>query len=141
MIDWKEDGEKIDFILNNFIIHEGDMELALAIQPNLFLSAGLLVAKMKNMEQWNKWALEEVKARISLDVRTNPEKYNLIKITEDTIKSVVDIHHEVIQCKNDYLASKYKLDIAEMILSAVFSRAKIVEEINKIRTLKMQFGG
>lgn len=63
--------------------------------------------------------LDLVKAELSLDIRSNPDKYKLPKTTEDTINAAVTVHDRTKVAQQELFDSKKELDDLEAILSAL----------------------
>lgn len=63
--------------------------------------------------------LDLVKAELSLDIRSNPDKYKLPKTTEDTVNAAITVHDKTKVAQQELFDSKKELDDLEAILSAL----------------------
>ena len=83
--------------------------------------------------------LEHVKAKKDLDIRKNPEKYELGKLTEKTIESTITIDKEVLESQDDLNKIKKVeievqknvnlLQVAERVIGE--QKKKSLEELTK----------
>jgi len=89
-------------------------------------------AEMKREVDEAKERLEVGKATIEMDIRANPDKYGLSKVTESAIQSVMVLQDEYRQLMKEYIDAKYEADIAIGAVRAVDQRKSALEELVRL---------
>ncbi len=97
-------------------------------QPKLYHTyAMILVEARKALEQAK--ADQELKfAKLELDVRKNPTKYGLAKVTEGSIEKTVTIQDEYQDVVRTVIKAKYRVDKAQVDVTTLDHRKKALEK-------------
>ena len=99
-------------------------------QPDLCMQAGELAAELKATAKRAKLAVEEAKAEVNRDARTNPESYGIEKVTEAAIGAAILINHEVQFASRAAIDAELEADKASTLAHAFDHRkSMIVEEV------------
>jgi len=76
--------------------------------------------------------LEITKARIEMEVRSNPEKYELPKVTEGAIQSAIILQKEYQEIVQEYTNAKYENDVAIAVVRAIDQKKTALENLVKL---------
>lgn len=86
-------------------------------------------AEMKRAVDEAKERLEMGKAQIEMDIRADPDKYGLSKVTEGAIQSTMVLQEEYQQLSKEYIDAKYESDIAQGAVRSVDQRKTALQEL------------
>ncbi len=89
-------------------------------------------ADMKKAVDEAKERMEIGKARLEMDIRSNPEKYDLGKITESAIQSTITLQSEHQELVQEYIDAKYESDVATGAVRAIDQRKTALEELVRL---------
>lgn len=64
-------------------------------------------------------ALKYEEARLSIDIRTNPINYGMAKVTEDTVKALIQVQQSYIDAQNAAIAAKSQLAESRAVVDAL----------------------
>lgn len=64
-------------------------------------------------------ALKYEEARLSIDIRTNPVNYGMAKVTEDTVKALIQVQQSYIDAQNAAIAAKSQLAESRAVVDAL----------------------
>lgn len=106
-------------------------------QPRLMLKYGQIAAEAKNTADNLKEALDSFKAGLDLDIRKEPEKFGIAKITEGAIQSAIlqdDKHKEL---SEELANARYEAEMAKVASMAISTRKDALE--NLVRLFGMQY--
>jgi len=95
-----------DLTIDEFALDEAWVE-----HVNLYVKYANLASEAKRDCDLAKEKLEHVKAQLSLDIRDNPKKFGLEKITEGTISAVIEIEPDHIEANRAFIKTKYRQDV------------------------------
>ena len=99
-------------------------------QPSLVEKWGTRWAEARDKERRGKRNLEIVYAEIEKEVRSNPEDYNIEKITENAVRSAVVISKKYNDIYNEHLDSCKEVDLMGVARDTIADkRASIDGEI------------
>ncbi len=76
--------------------------------------------------------LEYVEAEVSLDIRNNPAKYNLDKITEDVVNKATVVAKKTRQAQQAVIDAKFAMDKALADVTTLDHRKKALEDLVKL---------
>lgn len=68
-------------------------------------------------------------AELSLSIRKDPEKYNLLKITEDSVEKTVTVQKEFQQAVDKVIECRHKVDTLEAAVDSLEHRKKALENL------------
>lgn len=64
-------------------------------------------------------ALKYEEARLSIDIRQNPINYGMAKVTEDTVKALIQVQQSYIDAQNAAIAAKSQLAESRAVVDAL----------------------
>ena len=64
-------------------------------------------------------ALKLVEAHLNIDIRTNPIDYGMAKVTEDTVKALIQVQQKYIDAQDAFLAAKSELLASRAVVDAL----------------------
>lgn len=102
-----------------FQIDRQNLDEELATQPNNFHKAAIRAARASAAVLAAKAALEVVEAEVSLDIRRNPVKYKLDKITDKAIDFMTTLHLSYREALKAFHDARHEEDIAKAAVDAL----------------------
>lgn len=102
-------------------------------QPALRMYWGAKLAEAKADLAEAKANLDVVQAEIDRDIRSDPAKYNLDKITENSIRNVVVVQDRYRKALGALVDAQHSVDVLQSVVSAVDHRKSALEELVKLR--------
>lgn len=117
------------FEITLFDIDQNQLDVEWLKQPKLFFEYAAMLADARAEYEKEKADREVVKARLDLDIRSNPEDYDLDKVTEGAITNVLATQESVITGNEAVLAAKHKLDRLQAAVEALDQRKKALENL------------
>lgn len=76
--------------------------------------------------------LDIVKAELDKEIRNNPEKFGLPKITESAIKSAILVNENHINAKDEYSQAQYELNMAQAAVRAIYAKKDALENLVRL---------
>jgi len=125
-------GEELDRLSEYLEIDLTDFDSSIISQAQLSQEVGDLYAQAKYDYGDTKIDAETLCAAKELDVRANPESYELTKTTEATIHAVVATLPEVISAKKATLASETILLRTKSLYDAFAQKKSMIETEGKL---------
>jgi len=101
-------------------------------QPRMYNRYALASAEARLEYNRAKATLDVTKAETELRVRKNPEKYELTKVTESVIASVVLLDKQCQMAAMSVAEARHDLDVAEAAVSAMDHRKKALEDLVRL---------
>lgn len=101
-------------------------------QPKLFMQYSRHYAQMRRSVDETKQALDVVKAEVDRDIRNDPEKYNIEKVTEGSIQSAILTSKKYKEAYKEYLDAKYESDMAGAAVQAFEHRKVALENLVRL---------
>ncbi len=98
-----------------------------ANQSVLYQEIGEAVAELRFKFKSAKLNFEEKQATLDLNIRFRPEDYNITKITENTIKSVIETDSEIKEEKTKLLVLEKELERWTNLLTAYDQRRSMLK--------------
>lgn len=98
-------------------------------QPGLFMYWAEQAQKIKLEVDLAKFQLESLEAQVSNDIRANPEKFGLEKVTETGIKNAVLLDKRIAKSTKDYLKLRSEADVLAKLVAALEQRKKALENL------------
>lgn len=114
---------------NILAINKYDLDTETATQPGLYKSWAKKACKKRFEYDQAKANHEVLKAKIELEVRRDPEKFNLPKVTEDTIKATVITDKRLIASWDKVLLLKLEASELDILVEALAQRKKSIEDL------------
>lgn len=119
-------------------INESALDLEWLNQPSLTFEYARNAALAEDRRDRAKEALELCKAEIDEDVRKNPSKYKLEKVTDKAIESITMQDKEYKQKNDAYLTAKFELNVANGAMKAIGDMRKAALE-NLVKLIGQQY--
>lgn len=110
-------------------IDEYALEKECRDQPLLYAEIGELYVEAKGEARLAKEAVDFTKAELDSQIRSNPEKYGVIKITEGAISSAVLRNEEYGYKNKDYLDKQQIVDAFQILLSSAEQRKSMLRDL------------
>jgi len=101
-------------------------------QAELMKKYAIHAADTKKEMDEVKERLDITKARIEMNIRTEPEKYGLSKITEGAIQSTILLQDEYQNLAHEYTSAKYENDVAIAVVRAIDQKKTALENLVKL---------
>jgi len=101
-------------------------------QSVLYMDWAERAAEKQLFRDQMKFNLEYVKANLDYQIRSNPEKYGLIKITETSIQSAIISQPEYISARKKLIEAEYDLSLIQSIKEALHHKKKALENLTQL---------
>lgn len=113
----------------DFQIDENNLDKEWMRQPSLYSKYARATADARREMDEAKNKLEVVKAEVSIDVRTNPGRFGLAKITEASLSQVVDCCDQVKEAAAELIESRHHHEVLIAAVGAMDHRKKALESL------------
>lgn len=113
-------------------IDENALDVEFLEQPTLMARYARLLAEARRDRDLAKEALDLTKAEINLDIRDNPDKYNLTKITVDAVEACVLMEDSYKEAVKEYNDANYEVNVLQGVVNAVEHRKSALENLVKL---------
>lgn len=127
-LDYKKDAE----------IDEAALDIEWLNQPVLTMKYARIAAEAELTRDRAKEALELCKAEIDEDIRKNPGKYKIEKVTDKVVEALTLQDKEYQDCNDAYLTAKFNMNVANGALKAIGDMRKAALE-NLVRLQGQQY--
>lgn len=121
-------------------ISEHDLDVEWLEQPRLMIKYGENAARAKREADHAKEAVEVKKAELDRDIRADPEKYGISKITETVVQNTISLQDEYQEAMTKYINAKHEFDMARYAVQAMQDRKEALENLVKLHG-QMYFAG
>jgi hypothetical protein len=113
-------------------IDEGALDVEWLEQPRLMLKYARNAAEARKALDEAKEKLDFVKADLDRKIRTDPEDYGLMKVTEPTVAAAIFTCDEYKEANKDYIQAKFDADIAQGATFAFNARKDALENLVRL---------
>jgi hypothetical protein len=113
-------------------IDENALDVEFLEQPTKVIKYARLLAEARRDRDLAKEALDLTKAEINLDIRDNPEKYNLTKITVDAVEACILMEDRYEQVVKEYNDANYEVNVLQGAVNALEHRKSALENLVKL---------
>ena len=117
---------------DDMYIDENALDLELLDQPTLVIRYSILLAEAKQEQALAKENLELSKAEIDLDIRDNPNKYELQKVTEAAITNVILLEEDYQKAQARFNKATFEVNVLQGAVYAVNDRKSSLENLVKL---------
>ena len=117
-------------------IDEDALDIEWLEQPTLMLKYAQHAALLRSNFDKSKEKLEFVKAKIDKDIRSNPEKYGLEKITDKVVENTTVLQNEYKSALIEFQDLKFENDVASGVIKAVEARKDALENLVRLHGLQ-----
>lgn len=119
------------------LIEPSALDLEWLKQADLMRKYAKHSAEMDKLVDEKKEKLDVEQARIEMDIRSNPEKYGISKLTEGAIQSTMLLQPELQKIRQEFIDAKYESRIAIAAVRAIDQRKTALE--NLVRLLGVSY--
>jgi len=112
------------------------LDIEWAEQPGLMLKYTKIAAEARMELDESKERLGIVKAGVDLAIRSDPEKFGIVKITESAIQSALTLNIEIKGINTKCLKAAYELEMAQGAVRAMDQRKQALENLVKLHGLQ-----
>jgi len=113
-------------------IDEQALDVEWLEQPRITLQYAKWVADLEERKDRAKELVEVMKAELDKDIRSNPDKYGLAKITEGAVQNTIILQPEYREAQEAYIEAKHESDIAKAAMRAVDTKKMALENLVKL---------
>jgi hypothetical protein len=113
-------------------IDEDALDIEWLNQPRLMLKYSKISAEAKMEMLLRKENLDLVKADLDKEIRSDPEKFGIVKITETAVSNTIISHKLYKEANTTYLQAQYEADIARGAVSAVEHKKDALENLVRL---------
>ena len=113
-------------------IDEDALDVELLEQPSLMARYSYKLAEAKRDRDIAKEKLELIKAEINLDIRDNPNKYNLEKATDNAVNAAILMEADYKDAQVDVHQAQFEVDVLQGVINAIDHRKSALEQLVKL---------
>lgn len=113
-------------------IDESALDTEWLQQASLTFKYCQLEADARKAVDDTKAQLDIVEAELDKEIRNNPEKFGLPKITESAIKSAILVNENHINAKDEYSQAQYELNMAQAAVRAIYAKKDALENLVRL---------
>lgn len=113
-------------------IDEGALDVEWLEQPGLMMKYTRVSAQMRMESDLAKERLDVVRAQIDKEIRENPEKFGIEKITETVVLNTIVVDLRYRQKNKEYLEAKYEAELAMGAVRAFEQRKEALENLVRL---------
>lgn len=113
-------------------IDPDSLDVAWLNQPTLYLYYAEQAAKARDVRDKAKQRLDVTQASIGDDIRRNPSKYGLEKVTVDAVANAVIAQPDYTAANDDYLQAKLEADLLQTAVNAFEMRKSALENLVRL---------
>ncbi len=113
-------------------IDETALDIECLEQADLMFKYARAAAEARKVRDKAKERMEVVRAEIDLDIRKNPDKYDLEKVTESAIQNTITTQTRYKKSVNEYLEAKHDAEIISGAVTSVDQRKSMIEALVKL---------
>lgn len=117
---------------DDMYIDENALDVEFLDQPAKVVKYARLLAEARRDKDLAKEALDLTKAEINLDIRDNPEKYGLTKITVDAVEACILMEKRYEEAVKEYNDANYEVNVLQGVVNALEHRKSALENLVKL---------
>lgn len=117
---------------DDIAINEDSLDTEWLNQPRLTYKYSKVLANLEKAKDKAKENVDFVKATIDKDIRLNPEKYDITKITESVVMNAILLHSEYKEAMDLYLEAKFEMKVAFGVVNALQDKKVALENLVKL---------
>jgi len=117
---------------NDIQIRQDELEMEWLDQPSLMFKYAKNAAEMRRLLDLSKEKLDLAKAEIDKEIRTNPEKFGIEKITETVVANSMLATFKYKKANEEFLNAKYEVDVAQAAVVAISQRKDALENLVRL---------
>lgn len=113
-------------------IDETALDVELLRQPELTLRYGHLLAEARLEVSQRKEALEFIRATLDGDIRMNPEKYEIQKITETVVSTTITLQSSFLKKNQELQEAQYEAECYQVAVNALRDKKDALSDLVKL---------
>lgn len=117
---------------DDMYIDEEALDIMLLEHPQLMVKYSQLLSEARMARDLAKESLDLKKAEIDLDIRDDPEKYGLQKITETAVLNTILMEDDFQKSQVKLHKANYEVNILQGVVSAIEARKSALENLVKL---------
>lgn len=117
---------------DDMYIDENALDVEILEQPSLMVKYSQLLAEARRTRDLSKEALDLKKAEIDLDIRDDPAKYDLEKITVAAVEACILMEEEYQTAQKELNDANYQVNVLQGVVSAIDHRKSALENLIKL---------
>jgi len=117
---------------NDIRIDESALDVEWLEQPSLMFKFARMASVAQREMDEAKEAIDVVKAELDIDIRTNPENYDLVKVTEGAITNTILIQQRYTEALVYYNQKKFEYNVIKGSVNAIDARKTALENLVKL---------
>ena len=123
------DGELGQELDKDLDIDKNALDFECIEQPKRFLKWARILSDAIKQRDWAKRRTSIKRSEISVDIRSNPNKYGLDKATEGSVAATLETLPEISQVENDHIDAQRAVNILTSAKEAFEQRKSMVEKL------------
>jgi len=123
--------------LEDIKINESALDIEWLRQPSLVFHYSKIAADQRKHLDKRKERLALIKADLDKEIRSNPEKYKLEKLTETGISNCILTQSEYTEAMADVIDTQYEVNMAQVAVAALQDKRTALE--NLVRLFGQQY--
>jgi hypothetical protein len=117
-------------------IDEAALDIEWLNQPMLMLQYTELAAAARREVDRVKEKISVVRAELDKEIRSDPEKFDILKVTESAISNCILIQKRYTEIQNDLIDAQYDYQMKQGAVQAVEHRKQALENLSKLLGLQ-----
>ena len=113
-------------------IDETSLDLEWLSQAPLMMKYTRHAAMTKQLADVQKEKLDFIKAELDKEIRLEPEKFDIIKITESVVLNSIIIHPRYTDENKKYIETRFEAEVARGAVAAIEQRKTALENLVKL---------
>ena len=113
-------------------IQEDALDFMCLEQPALTVKYSRMLAEARQTRDQAKEALDLVRAELDLQIRDNPEKFKLPKVTEGSIASAILMNKRYQQAQKTLNDANFEVNVLQGVSNAIDHRKSMLEGLIKL---------
>lgn len=113
-------------------IDENSLDIEWIEQPKLMLKYGTTLSDGVRALEFAKEQLEVVRAELDKEIRQNPEKFEIQKITESVVQNTILLQEKYQEQNNKVIEAKHTVDMAKTAVRSMDGKKDALENLVRL---------
>lgn len=113
-------------------IDETMLDVECLDQPKIMLRWTEEQAELQREEELAKERLDLLKAELDKDIRSDPDKYEMDKVTEGAINNTIILNPEVKAATQTYINARFENNVAKGVVKSMDQRKQMLEGLIRL---------
>lgn len=113
-------------------IDESSLDIEWLEQPQLMIRYATKAAESRLERDLAKERLDVLKAELDKEIRTDPEKFEIAKVTETAIQAAVLTHPKYKEASEQFIQLRYEAEVLQAAVNAIEHRKSALENLVKL---------